>query len=275
MTTNQDSIEAYKKAIRLQYEVEKNKMYSSFLLSPSRAQLRNLCIERLKNSDNLDDLKSFSLFFGFEFNSGNLNRLKSQTDKFRPIETFFKGVTDLSDIEGMNLASILVDYKSRPFRKFINSDCVSFEGDKIKPNTLSFVGEIHNQSRNLMSRLGIGAVVVFSVLTLGYIGKDLALPNKKECMQWQENGYVMVECNSEKQELISQNEVRLYDRVSFELKKIKVCDTTVFFNGDKATVWYCKVNGQPEFFTNYGIHPLTGKALKPITKYIINKYVKK
>jgi hypothetical protein len=59
-----------------------------------------------------------------------------------------------------------------------------------------------------------------------------------------------------------------------KLKQIEVCDTTTFFKEGKPIVWYCKVDGKPEFFNTYGIHPETGKALRPVTKYIIEKYVK-
>jgi hypothetical protein len=44
-----------------------------------------------------------------------VNKMKDVTDKFRPIETFFKGETVLSDIEALNMAAILVDFESRPF----------------------------------------------------------------------------------------------------------------------------------------------------------------
>ena len=66
-----------------------------------------------------------------------------------------------------------------------------------------------------------------------------------------------------------------FDENTSSLKKINVSDTTTFFKGDKAIIWYSKVNGKPDFFNGPGYHPITGKGLKPVTIYIINKYVKK
>lgn len=118
MTTKTESVEAYKKAIRAHYEIEKEGKYSSFLVTPSRAKLRQLYEERLKDSNEKEDRVSFNLVFGFEYEAGNRNKLKSLTDKFRPIETFLKGETDLSEIETINIAALLVDFKPRPFRVF-------------------------------------------------------------------------------------------------------------------------------------------------------------
>ena len=111
-------------------KLKKNGDYASFLLNPSRALLRDLCVQRLKNNSSKDDLKTFALFFGFEFEVTSLNRLKAQTDKFRPIETFLKGETDLSNKEGINLAAILVDYQPRPYLKFERFD-VEIDKDNI------------------------------------------------------------------------------------------------------------------------------------------------
>jgi hypothetical protein len=84
-----NTLEDYKAAVKLKYECEKIGSYSSFLLNPSRAKLRKLCGELFMNNASTDDLKSFSAFFQFDFSLNCSNRLKDQTDKLRPIETFF------------------------------------------------------------------------------------------------------------------------------------------------------------------------------------------
>ena len=43
-----------------------------------------------------DDLKSFSAFFQFDYILNCHNKFKDQTDKFKTIERFFKGETDLT-----------------------------------------------------------------------------------------------------------------------------------------------------------------------------------
>jgi len=73
--------------------------------------------------------------------------------------------------------------------------------------------------------------------------------------------------------LYSSSPVIPTDEKAMELKKIIVSDTTTFFEGGKAKIWYCKVGSVPEFFDGPGFHPITGKGLRPVTDYIIDKYI--
>ena len=52
------------------------------------------------------------------------------------------------------------------------------------------------------------------------------------------------------------------------------CEYSFFNNDGSVRVWYGKnVSKELEFFTDLGLHPETGKTLKPITQYMIDKYV--
>ena len=94
-------------------------------------------------------------------------------------------------------------------------------------------------------------------------------------MQWQKNHYEVVDCTNENQQgLLKQYDIIPFDENQCKLIKIEVSDTTTFFKNGNSLYWYCKVNGKPEFFNTHGVHPETGKALKPVTEYIINKYIK-
>ena len=89
-----------------------------------------------------------------------------------------------------------------------------------------------------------------------------------ECMVWKENHYEEVEC----EETSPQMNAVPYNEAVFQLKKITKPDTLNFENAlDK--VWYNKSNGEVEFFTNYGLHPENGKTLKPVSEYILTKYI--
>ena len=288
MIVKEDLLEAYKEAIRLKYEVEKTEIYSSFLIVPSRAKLRQLCVERLKNNSNVDDLKSFNLFFGFEFGVGALNKLQAQTDKFRPIETFLKRETDLTDIEGINIAAILVDFNPRPFNRFIKVDLnlpkeektaikVIEKKEDYSINDSSKVDISKNNishqplKRGLNKKIGIGILSLIGILSVGYTTKDLFLA-EKECMQWQENHYELVDCDV--QGIGGMSTIEPIRKEILHLRQIEVCDTTTFFKEGKPIIWYCKVEGKPEFFNTHGVHPETGKALRPVSEYIVEKYVK-
>ncbi|HBD25665.1 hypothetical protein [Flavobacterium sp.] len=279
MTTRTESLEAYKKAIRAHYEIEKQGKYSSFLINPSRAKLRQLCEERLKESNEKEDKLSFNLVFGFEYDAGNRNKLKSLTDKFRPIETFLKGETDLSDIEAINITALLVNFKPRPFRVFnTNSFGVQPENEELstnkeETNEPSIKIQKPEPRKNFKKKIAIGVLGLIGLTSIGYTAKTIIAP-EPQCMQWQKKHYEVVDCNGENQlGLLKQHDIIPFDEHQSKLIKIEVSDTTTFFKNGKSLYWYCKVDGEPEFFNTHGVHPETGKALKPVSKYIIEKYV--
>ncbi|WP_289661922.1 hypothetical protein [Flavobacterium panacagri] len=113
-----NTLEKYKKAIRNKYEKEKGGQYFDYLYKPSRGKLRDLCWLIFENNPTKDDLNVFSNFLSLDFDHTKKNKFKEKKDKFRPIETFFKGETDLSNIDAINMAAIMVDFESRPFKKF-------------------------------------------------------------------------------------------------------------------------------------------------------------
>jgi hypothetical protein len=94
-------------------------------------------------------------------------------------------------------------------------------------------------------------------------------------MQWQKDHYELVDCSSVKQGITTQNEVKPIDNSTINLKKIEVNRQTQFFKNGKPVVWYSKIKGKLYYFNSYGINPETGKPLKPITDYMIDKYVMK
>ncbi|WP_395063378.1 hypothetical protein [Flavobacterium sp.] len=273
MITNYNRLEEYKKEIKAKYELEKTAIYSSFLLQPSRAQLRKLCIERFKENKKTDDLLSFNLFFGFEFSSDNLNKLKAQTDKFRPIETFLKGETDLMDLEGINLAAILVDFNRRPFTKYCKTESETYLIEKVEKNLDSEMTTKNGPKNKLKKKIGIGMLCLFGLFSTSYIGKNFIASSYK-CMQWTGDQYELVDCENEKKGIGSFYEVKPYDANTFELKRIEISDTTTFFKYGKPQVWYHKMNNEIEYFNTDGKHPVTSKDLKPITKYMIKTHLK-
>ena len=285
MTTTQDVLEAYKKAIRVKFEQEKTKEYSSFLLVPSRAKLRQLCVERFKYNESIDDLKSFNIFFGFEFESGNKNKLQTATDRFRPIENFLKGYSDLADIEGINMSAILVDFEPRPFKKFAKLNSDNFVEDdketnvaKNKSNAIIkkeekpiFIKEeiIVASKSNLTKKVGISSLVV-----LGLFGAKSMFFKEKECMEWKEDHYELVDCKSEQVEFANTKIIKPYNEVEFERKELKVCDTTTFYKNNKPIVWYSKKDNVIQFFDRDGENPENGAELKKVSEHIKDKYVR-
>ncbi len=98
--------------------------------------------------------------------------------------------------------------------------------------------------------------------------------NKQRWMVWNVDHYVEVKFDTEKYNI---GNLKLYkeERI-INFKKIKpYCNKTKFFNSDGSIkIWYGKnIKGELECFTSVGLHPETGKILKPITNYMIEKYI--
>jgi len=279
MRMENNTLEDYKIAVKAKYEIEKRGSHSSVFINPSRAKLRGLCLEIFKSNRDQNDLNVFSSFFRFDFSSTSSGKLKGQTDKFRPIETFFRGKTNPADVEAVNLAAILVDFQPRPFLKFSKTD---WKKDSAKTEEFLMVNEKNEEIdthkftpkslkntflEKMSKKMVLGVAVILSLGCTYYFAFK-----KEQCMQWSDNHYEIVNC------VISANDslkslVEPFDKGLFDLKKIQVCDTTTFFKNGKAVIWYAKTNDGIDFFNTHGRHPENDNALKPVTRYIINKYV--
>jgi hypothetical protein len=327
-----NTFEDYKKAVKKKYGKEKNREHSFYLEIPTRGKLRNLCWELFQQQNrNQDDLNVFSSLLGVAFDVNKKNKFDEQKDKFRPIETFFKGETDPTNVDAVNMAAILVDYPWRPFNKFRiqelfpdeiqidneneieksnkQKDQVEVSGnlevfldkkeraigiestvekenekskieireEKEKPidierkisNAEKLVSNVRNKFlQNLKRHIKKTAIGVAIILGLGFGVIYYAFWNKG-CMQWNNDHYDIVDCSLKEED----NTIVILDPTIVNLKKIKVCDTTVFFKHGKAGVFYAKSANSVEYFNQMAPHPVTEKYLKPITNYMIYKYV--
>ncbi|HEY9260965.1 hypothetical protein, partial [Chitinophaga sp.] len=94
-------------------------------------------------------------------------------------------------------------------------------------------------------------------------------PRSGYCMYWLEDHYEPIDCNQK----ISNARVIALDTMRLKnLRKITRPDTITSLAIGK--VWYSKINGRMEYFTSGGEHPVIfSRQLKPITIYIIDKYI--
>jgi hypothetical protein len=89
------------------------------------------------------------------------------------------------------------------------------------------------------------------------------------CMYWADDHYEPIPCSQK----VPNKLVRALDTGKVRsFKKITQPDTIT--NRAKGFVWYSKIDKKIEFFTADGDHPeVLGRSLKPITDYIIDKYI--
>lgn len=144
--------------------------------------------------------------------------------------------------------------------------------EKQESTPISILGNIgHKPPNKILRFLGIATFFLGLALIIVY----LALPNQ-QCMQWSNNHYELVDCDLKIEGTGTFNPIELLDKSLVNLKKVNVCDTTKCFdkNGD-AIIWYAKTANGIDFFNGHGRHPENNNALKPMTKYIFDKYVRK
>lgn len=98
--------------------------------------------------------------------------------------------------------------------------------------------------------------------------------NKQHWMIWVNDHYEKTKFDSKKYnlqglKLYNENDITHFKRVNVK------CDSTKFFNKKKEPlIWYGKNSKKElEYFTTLGKHPETGKTLRPITNYMIEKYI--
>lgn len=143
-----------------------------------------------------------------------------------------------------------------------------FQNKNSKPvePRLGVIKSKHHYS--LTIKLFIAASIIVFIVFLLYKNSQ-----KQRWMVWQDDHYVETSFDAEK---YSVHRLKLYkeDRI-ISFKKVRVTCDTIFFNEDNSVrFWYGKnKNKEIEYFTDLGLHPETGKTLKPITNYMINKYV--
>ena len=123
---------------------------------------------------------------------------------------------------------------------------------------------LNNRKGLIFGFAGITALLVFLFINL---------KEEQRWMVWQTDHYKEVDFDAE---LVGRGRLKRYreERVE-EFKKVEPDCNTVFFNKDGSVkIWYGKNSAsQLDFFTALGLHPQTGKTLKPITEYMIEKYI--
>ncbi|HMK07341.1 MAG TPA: hypothetical protein VK476_07420 [Flavobacterium sp.] len=287
-----DSFTRYKQEVFAQYEKVKQENYARFLINPTRAGLRDLCIILLQDEEKATkvDRKIFADFIGFEYGAG-IQRLKKETDKFRPLATFLRGETALSDIAAADMVALLVDYEARPYSKYLrevfpieeisNAENIELQqpgAEIFTPKTggpmvgLSSLPEEKKEKKKFWKRKEV-IIIIFSVAILAVYPIKKEIFPAKECMQWNTDHYEEVVCEGKEIGFAKINPIFDKNEDLLDFKKIAVSRKTVFFKDNQPLVWYVKQGGVCEYFNGPGLHPVSGKPLLPITKYMIEKHV--
>ncbi|MDC8001784.1 hypothetical protein POV26_12115 [Aequorivita todarodis] len=115
------------------------------------------------------------------------------------------------------------------------------------------------------------AIALFFATIIGFFGYHYF--NKQRWMEWEGTHYVEVSFDAEK---LKHGTLKAYkeERITDFEKVTPNCETRFFNEDGSVRIWYGKnKDGNLEYYTSYGLHPLTEKTLKPITRYMIGKYI--
>lgn len=270
-----NTFKSYKEEIIKKYAIAKIEDPTGILDMPTPAQLRDFCSIKCDKGLNAADEEVMKVFFETQPDEKLKKSIeRCNIDKFKPIISFLKGEKDTENRYRVGLAAILVDFKPRPYTLYQGVNIKESKNNEIENIKIEKATVYNNPNQTSSKRWLLISTVLLGIFGLGFAVKSYILP-EKQCMQWQNDHYEKINCLSETNSLYSSYSIIPFDENTSTLKKINVSDTTTFFKGDKAIIWYSKVNGKPDFFNGPGYHPITGKGLKPVTIYIINKYVKK
>lgn len=91
----------------------------------------------------------------------------------------------------------------------------------------------------------------------------------ENCMYWAVDHYEPVKCDEKIKDVTL---IPINRKALNSLRKINVIDTLTSYSLGK--VWYTRIDGKHEFFTDSGMHPVdTLKRLRPLSTYILSKHV--
>lgn len=305
------SIEAYREAIKAKY-ISGNTGPNILPVNPTPAELRNLCAILLIENTSLADQEILSVFFEFEPDRDKRRQIEGfKISKFRPVQSFFNNEKQTKREKVLNLAALLIDFEPRPYRKFrkqsslyhpskpliqsntpISSDAktdwktledeADDEGAEIVKDPAGIVnnkgsnvpGPLKNRGKKISWK--VNKVLFFLTGLLMFLIGGYAMLGSfsiNDCVQWTGDHYEKVVCEGKKNGFAHINPIYDYNEALIDFRKIKVNKSTVFFKDGQPIIWYIKQNNTCEFFNGPGLHPVSGKSLLPVSRYIIAKYV--
>jgi len=291
----------YTNAILQSYNIKREKgLLSSRLAHPSPAELRDECEAAFEKPYNHHDAIILKTFFG-QFNNRDegLRCIKNHPiDKFRPLVKFLKGGINEPKKKNINLIAWLIDFKPRPFELEKNYTCLDNADPEIVDageNTAGTSGVEKNQdleeqekvehqpgqppkepSASPAKKRGFKIIAGSSVaVALALSGvfinkiKDEPPPARSgHCMYWAGDHYEPSPCTPKRGDTLL---VKLDSAKLFRFKKIA---SETITKDDIGRVAYVKLDGRIEYYTDTGSHPVyTHKRLKPLTKFMFDKYI--
>ena len=260
---------------------------------PERQKLKRECLRLLTIRNTKRDQEIVRAFFDplSQYESVTKSIEVFDLDKFRPLVSFLTRGTAIRSDESVKLLAWLVGFDSyQDWRQKNTSQDVAAEENPLKDNFMSVIeiaepilwdqpAQVRKQltTKKVSSTsilLGsLSGMVILATVFLIYQhlfsrGPETPDANQK-CMYWTGKEYRPIECGAKnvRGSIVPINLATLKNK-----RRLLMTDTLTKRSLGK--VWYLKRNGQHEFFTDSGSHPIdTQKMLRPLSRYILSNHV--
>jgi len=159
-------IEDYKRAILTQFSLNRDEQNAEFLMQPTPARLKKMCIY-MWDVLAVADKEVYKRFFMCKEDAELYKKIQNfDIDRFKPLTNFLKGKSELTSLNSLDLLAVLLGLNARPYQKFRQ-----IEGEE---NPLSF-NEGNYERAKTKSKEGVllGIVILFDGDENGIFLKDI------------------------------------------------------------------------------------------------------
>ncbi len=112
----------YMNEILEKYRNEKGGEMSSYLLEPTRKQIKEACLWLIDRRKEKYDERILNRFFKFKEGENKMYAIERvKGDKFKPVVNFLTGETKSTTPANLELISWLIDFKPRPLSVYLGS----------------------------------------------------------------------------------------------------------------------------------------------------------
>lgn len=274
---------------------------------PSPGDLKDFCTLLLAKGLSKEDIYVFKKFFSPFNEEVDLDKAIRQFDseKLKPLQYFLIGKTKSPKENLVKLSAVLIDFKPRPYSEWKKIREAEAKGDLIEPtieagpapsasdtieegpetdmteekpeDKTGSAGKNTDQEEEIAVKTtwfkhNLSILAAFMIVLTG-IGSYLFIDRAREderCMVWSGYEYQHISCSAK---VVQAPIVPFNDSLYQRMTRIK--DPYILTKNDIGRIWYAKIDqDSAEFFISPGSHPLNeNKVLKPLTEYILKKYV--
>lgn len=272
----------FKKTLIDAYQtLKQNGNLASELEHPTPAKLRDYCLELLAIRLDKADIPILKAFFDPRNKYDDLESAirRFEIDKFKPLISFINDGVQTRDDKNIKLLAWMIDFQPRPYevwKVMVGASGDSPEENKSKDPSggMEGLGITKGSIKRLRPPLNpkissLKGLLMFGVISAASIGAVVMWPKHSQCMYWSDDQYLPIGC----QEDTEASKIAFDQHKLNTFRRITTPDTLTYYAIGK--VWYAKMTQDSlVYFTGPGQHPVhQQKNLRPITKYILNKYI--